>query len=204
MKLMYAPGTCALGIHILLEEIGKPYELVAVDFANRAQYQPEFTGVNPKSKVPVLVRDDGSSLTEYPAISVWLGLVNPDKKLIPADAEGHARMLEAMDYIVATMHMQAFTRYFRPMLFSANEAEHPALKARGEEMFKKGFALMDKALEGKEWVTGAFSLADPALFYVSWWGAERMKATLPPNIAAHYARMRARPSVQRALKQEGF
>ena len=71
MKLYYSPGACSIGIHVLLEEIGKPYEAVPLKFAEGEQYKPEFTGINPKSKVPTLVRDDNSVLTEYPAIAVW-------------------------------------------------------------------------------------------------------------------------------------
>ncbi len=204
MKVYYAPGTCAIGIQILLEEIGKPYESVLVDLANQAQMKAPYLAVNPKSKVPALERDDGSVLTEYQAISVWLGLTNPDKHLIPADAERHARMLEAMDYIVATMHMQSWARIWRPMKFTDNAAEFPVLKARGEEMFVKDFALMDKTLGDKPWVVGDFSLADPALFFVSWWAADRIKFPLPPRVAAHYERMKARPSVQRALAVHGL
>jgi glutathione S-transferase len=204
MKLMYAPGTCAIGVHILLEEIGKPYELVAVDFVNRAQYGPAFTATNPKSKVPVLIRDDGSVLTEYQAISVWLALTNPERRLIPADAERHARMLEVMDYVVGFVHGQAWTRAMRPMVYTPNEAEHEGIKARGREMFDRAMSILDGSVAGKEWVVGDFSLADPALFFVSWWAAERLKTALPPNVAAHYQRMRARDSVRRALTMEGF
>ena len=60
MKLYYAPGACSIGIHILLEEIGKPYDLEAVNLREGAQYQPAFTQVSAKSKVPALQRDDGS------------------------------------------------------------------------------------------------------------------------------------------------
>ena len=56
MKLFYAPGACSIGIHVLLEEIGKPYEGVAVNLREGAQFKPEFTSVNPKSKVPTVVR----------------------------------------------------------------------------------------------------------------------------------------------------
>ena len=52
MKLYHAPGTSAVGIRILLEEIGKPYEVVLLDLAAREQYQPAFSSINPKSKVP--------------------------------------------------------------------------------------------------------------------------------------------------------
>ena len=43
MKLLYSPGACSLGIHVVLEEIGKPYEAQAVNFREREQYQPAFT-----------------------------------------------------------------------------------------------------------------------------------------------------------------
>ena len=72
MKLYYAPGACSIGIHVLFEEIGKPYEAERVNLQQGEQYKPPFTSVNPKSKVPTLVRDDGSVLTEFPAIAYWL------------------------------------------------------------------------------------------------------------------------------------
>lgn len=204
MKLYYAPGACSIGIHVLLEEIGKPYEAELVNLREGAQFKPEFTSVNPKSKVPTLVRDDGSVLTEYPAIAVWLASTFPEAKLLPKDADRLARALEYTDYAVATLHMQGFSRIFRPANFAPSEADHAAVKARGEEIFAKGLGLFDKALEGKEYLLGEFSFADSALFYVSFWWAGRLGKTLPPNVAAHYARMNARPSVQRVLKAEGL
>src|SRR5260370_2566074 len=102
-RLFYAQGACSLGIHVLLEEMGKPYEAELLTLREGAQFKPEFTSVNPKSKVPTLVRDDGSVLTEFPAIAYWLAVSNPQAQLLPADAEGQARALEAMDYVVATL-----------------------------------------------------------------------------------------------------
>jgi len=204
MKLFYAPGACSVGIHVLLEEIGKPYEAVPVNLREGAQYKPDFTSVNPKSKVPTLVRDDGSVLTEYPAIAIWLASAFPEAKLLPKDAEQLARALEYTDYAVATVHMQGFSRIFRPSNFAPNEADHEAVKARGAEIFQKGLDLFDKALEGKEYLLGAFSFADSALWYISFWWAGRLGKPLPKNVAAHYERMNARPSVQRVLKAEGL
>jgi glutathione S-transferase len=204
MKLLYAPGACSLGIHALLEEIGKPYESERINLQGGAQYQAPFTSINPKSKVPTLVRDDGSVLTEFPAIAYWLARTNPQAKLLPDDVDAQARVLEAMDYVVSTMHMQGFTRIFRPGNFSPNEADAEAVKARGKEIFEKGLAIMDKALAGKEYVAGPFSIADAALFYVEFWGAARLKMTLPANCNAHYQRMLARPAVKRMMEQEGL
>ena len=177
MKLYYMPGACSIGIHVLLEEIGKPYDVHKVDGAKQEQYGPDFVALNPKSKVPTLQRDDGSVLTEFPAIAVWLARKNPEAGLLPADADSEARALEAMDYAVSTMHMQGFSRMFRPGNYAPTEADHDKVKARGKEIMEKGLALMDKALEGKEYLAGKFSVADAALFYVSFWAAARMKMT---------------------------
>jgi glutathione S-transferase len=204
MKLLYAPGACSLGIHLLLEEIGKPYEAERVNLQGGAQYQAPFTTVNPKSKVPTLVRDDGSVLTEFPAIAYWLACSNPGAKLLPDDVDSQARALEAMDYVVATIHMQGFTRIVRPGNFSPNAADEDAVKARGREIFEKGLSLMNKTLEGKDYLAGPFSIADAALFYVEFWAAARLKLPLPANCAAHYQRMLARPAVQRMMQQEGL
>ena len=204
MKLYYMPGACSLGIHVLLEEIGKPYDLHKIDGAKQEQYGPDFVKLNPKSKVPTLQRDDGKVLTEFPAIAVWLARKNADKGLLPTDADGEAAALEALDYVVSTMHMQGFSRMFRPVNYAPTEADHDKVKARGKEIMEKGLALMDKALEGKEYLAGKFSVADAALFYVEFWAAGRMKMPLPKNVAAHYARMKARPAVMRVMEQEGI
>ena len=204
MKLFYAPGACSMGIHILLEEIGAPYEAVKLDIRGGESQRPPFSDLNPKGKVPTLQRDDGSVITEYPVIAHYLARTNPAAGLLPADSEAEMHGAEAMDYCVATLHMQGFSRLFRPANFTPNEADHDAVKARGREIIEKGYALLDKQLAGKDWIAGPYSAADSAVFYVSYWGAKRMGMTLPPNLAAHFDRMMARPAVQRMLAAEGL
>ena len=205
MKLYYAPGACSIGIHVLLEEIGKPYQLEAVDLRNGAQFKPPFTNLNPKAKVPTLERDDGSVLTEFPVIAFWLGMQNPQANLIPADSETMVRAAEAMEYAVGTVHGQGFARIFRSERFAPSPSDQDAVKAAGREVVEKGFAVLDEALAGKNYLGGNdLSMADAALFYVEFWGAKRLGIKLPANCAAHFARMMARPAVERAMKQEGL
>lgn len=204
MKLYYSPGACSVGIHMLLEEIGAPFEPVATNLREGAQFKPEFKAVNPKSKVPTLTREDGSVLTEFPAIAFWLAASFPEAGLMPEGADAMARAIEATDYAVATVHMQGFSRIFRPANFATSEADHEAVKARGTEIFTKGLQNLDAALEGRDFFAGRFSFGDAAPFYVSFWAAERLKMELPGRLAAHYAAMRARPSVQRAMQREGL
>ena len=203
MKLYYAPGACSIGIHVLLEEIGKPYDSERVNLQQGEQYKPPFTDVNPKSKVPTLARDDGSVLTECPAIAYWRAKTNPAANLLPDDVDQQARALELTDYAVATIHMQGFGRQFRPSNFTPSAADEETVKARGKEIATKGFALLDKVLNGKDYVTGKFSIADAAVFYTEFW-SKRVGISLPANCAAHLDRMLARPSVQRVMQQEGL
>ncbi len=203
MKLYYSPGACSLGIHVLLEEIGQPYDVELVNVREGAQYSEAYLAISPKSKIPALARDDGSILTEYGAIATWLARTNPAAKLMPLDADAEARAVEAMEYVVATVHMQGFTRIARPANFSPNEADKEQVQARGRDIYTRGLGILDHALEGKEWIAGAYSMADSALFYACCW-APRAEVTLPPHVAAHFARMKARPAVQRALKAEGL
>jgi glutathione S-transferase len=203
MKLYYSPGACSVGIHVLLEEIGKPYHLEAVNLREGAQYKPPFTTVSPKGKVPALERDDGSVLTEFPIIARWLGR---QANLLPKDDEADTRAMEAMEYAVGTMHGQGFARLFRSERFAPSTSDHDAVKAAGREVVEKGFAVLDKALAGRNYIGGNdFSAADTALFYVEFWAAKRLGMKLPANCAAaHFDRMMARPAVQRIMQQEGL
>ena len=203
MKLYYSPGACSLGIHVLLEEVGKPYETELINVREGVQFQPYFTAVSAKSKVPALRRDDGSVLTEYGAIATYIARTNPEAKLMPGDVDSEIRAIEAMDYIVATVHMQGFTRVARPGNFSPNEADKDAVQARGREIYAKGLGLLNETLHGEDWLAGEYSIADSALFYVANW-APRAGVELPAHIAAHFARMKARPAVHRALVAEGL
>lgn len=204
MKLFYAPGACSLGVHILLEEIGKPYEAERVSLKDGEQYREAYVAVTPKSKVPALERDDGSVLTEYGAIATWLARTNPEAKLLPSDPEAEVRSIEAMDYAVATIHMQGFARFARPANFAPDEASKEAVQARGREIMAKGFGILAHKLGDRPWVAGdAFSIGDTAVFYVSSW-APRAGVELPHALAGHFSRMKERPAVQRMMQAEGL
>jgi glutathione S-transferase len=197
MKLYHAPGTSAVGIRILLEEIGKPYEVVLLDLAAREQYQPAFSSINPKSKVPTLVRSDGSVLTEFGAIARWLARTNPEAALMPQDSDGEARATEILDYVVGTVHMRGFSRVIVPMAFGP-KAQHEDIVAAGRGIVPKGFEIIDDNLADKDYAVGRYSYADAALFYVERW-AERFAIRLPPNCRRHHETMMKRPAVKRVL-----
>ncbi|MHB1216117.1 MAG: glutathione S-transferase family protein [Thiobacillus sp.] len=203
MKLYMTPGSCTTGIHVLLEELDLAFEAYIVNLPAGDHMKPEYRAINPKSSIPTLVRDDGSALTEFQAIAWWLARSYPRANLLPGDADGEARVIEAMDYVVGTLHGQGFARIFTTDTFTPNAADHEAVKARGREIVAQGFAIMDATLTGKEYVAGSFSIADAALFYVEFW-ADKLGIELPWNCRAHYQRMLARPVVRRVLREEGY
>jgi glutathione S-transferase len=201
--LCYAKKTCSIGIHVLMEEIGAPYDLKVVDFSKGEQKTPEYKALNPKGKVAALVRDDGSVLTEYAAIAMWLAMTNPDKKLLPSDPEGIARTIEAMDFVVGTVHMLSWRLWRRPDAYSENPDEHEQLRERGMTAMLAALDVVDAQLAGKDYLMGDFTIADTALYYTQYCAADVAGWTLPPNVQAHYERMKMRPSVQASRKLEG-
>ena len=146
-----------------------------------AQFKPPFTGVNAKAKVPTLERDDGSILTEFPVIARWLARQNPQANLIPKDEEADTRAMEAMEYIVGTIHSQGFTRIFRTERFAPSQSDHEAVKAAGREVAEKGFAVIDKALEGKTTSRASFRSPTPRCFMSNSGRAKRLGMKLPDN-----------------------
>lgn len=203
MKFYMTPGSCSTGIHILLEELELVFEVYLVNLMAGDHLKPENLAVNAKATIPTLVRDDGSSVTEFQAIAWWLARTYPKAKLLPEDIESEVRVIETMDYVVGTIHGQGYTRIFTTDNYSANQMEHAAIQARGREIVARGLALMDDVLAGKEYVAGRFSIADAALFYVEFW-ADKIKLDLPPNCLMHYQRMVQRPAVRRVLMEEGY
>lgn len=204
MKLIWGRHTCAIGIHILLEEIGQPYEAQEIDVQGGATQTADFQTLNPKGKVPTLVRDDGSVLTEYGAIATWLARINPQAGLIPDDPEAEARALEIMDYTTGTLHAQGFGRIFLTGRFLPSDLLHEtlelgkaAVRRQGRSTVEEALRLLDRAMADKPYAAGqAFTIADTALFYAERW-APQVEIALPPNLDAHFRRMCARPAVQR-------
>jgi len=127
MKLYWGPYSCAIGIHILLEEPGKPYETEKLDVGGGATHAPPFLSVNPKGKVPTLMRDDGSVLTEFGAIATWLARTNPERDLLPADPEIEARAAETIAYVTGSIHGQGYARLFKPQTFEPQDTVHGTL-----------------------------------------------------------------------------
>lgn len=203
MKLFYSPGACSIGIHVILEEIGKPFETQLVSTRDGSNKKPEYLAINPKAKVPALLRDDGKVLTEFPVIAWWLAKAHPMSNLIAVEFEAEARTLEWMDYLCGTVHPQGFTRQYRPANFAKDAEDEARVIAQGKALTEGYLQVIEKGLAGDPWLLASgYSVADCALFFITNWASGRSGMTLPPKLARHQAAMMARPAVQRALARE--
>ncbi|MCC6075786.1 glutathione S-transferase family protein [Pseudomonas sp. GCM10022188] len=203
MRFYMTPGSCSTGIHILLEELELVFEAHIVDLLAGDHRKPAYLAINPNGTIPTLVLDDGTALTDFQAIAWWLARAYPGRQLIPADAEGLARVQTLLDLAGHEIHGQGFTRIFTTDRYAADPAEQAAVQAEGRARVARGFAAVAPLLAGRDYVTERFGIADGALFYVEFW-AERIGIPLPEPCQAHYRRLLQRRAVRQVLAEEGY
>jgi len=155
--------------------------------------------VNPLGYVPVLELDDGTRVTEGPAIAQYVGDKAPASKIVPASGtKERYQVQEWLNFITSELH-KSFGPLFRPTTPDAyKEISRAAIAGR--------FKWIDGKLAGKQYLMGDTFTAPDAYLYVMTRWAERMEMDLNqwPNLKAFAARMAARPKVQEALKAEGL
>ncbi len=198
MKLYYSPGACSLSPHIALHEAGLAHELVRVDLrAKKLENGDDFLSVNPKGQVPVLVLDNGETLTEGPVIVQAIADKAAAKNLAPAAGSAERyRLQEWLNFITTELHKN-FSPLFSPVL--ADDAKN-FFKDRIMGKFKYA----DGKLASQDYLMGKqFTVADGYLFVMLKW-AERtgMDLSAFKNLMAFKDRVAARPNVQAALKME--
>nr|ABW37058.1 BphK [Sphingomonas sp. LH128] len=199
MKLFISPGACSLAPHIALRETGAAFDAVKVDLATRkVETGDDFLTVNPSGKVPALTLDSGETLTENPAILLYIADQKPDAALAPRDGTlERYRLISRLSFLGSEFH-KAFVPLFTPG--SSDEAK---LAARPPS---DHLGALDKELLDKEHYAGSeFSVADIYLFVMLGWPAHvGIDMSAYPNLGAYCGRIAQRPSVGAALKAEGL
>ena len=201
MKLYTSPGACSMADHIVLQWIGKPFEVQVVSREQRKT--PEFLKLNPAGAVPVL-DDDGWLLTQNAAILNYLADLHPEAKLGGGGTpKGRAEVNRWLAFLNADVH-PAFNPLFGSTSYLGDEAAAKTQDA-ARKTLRGHFERADKQMQGKDWLTGTRSIADPYLFVVTQW-AGKMNIDLSglDNLKAFDQRMSADAGVQAAMKAEGL
>lgn len=214
-KLYYSPNSCSLAPHIVLEEIGEPYETELVLSTNGAMTRtPEWRAINPKGRVPVLTSVAGSIggaanvLTEVPAILNFLADSHPEANLVSKDLAARARANEWLNWLSSNLHAMSFGQIWAPERFIGDECQFDSVRETGRRNLGDQFAYIESLLaDGREWgVPGGYSIVDPYLLVFWRWASARIGMDMSPYPAWNELalRVKARPAVRSVMERTGI
>ena len=201
--LYFYPGACSLSVHAVLEETGHPYRATRIDIHGGENDTAAYRAIHPRGLVPVLATADGY-LTEAPAILLHLAERHPEAELLPA--AGTIARTRAYEWLLlgATHPHPTFSRFMQPeRLVEDGHAADP-VRTRGRTDFWAALRELDGKLAGRTFALGErFSVCDPYLMIFYLWGKFiGLPVEELASYTAHFARVSARPAVQRAIVAE--
>ncbi len=206
IQLYSFPTPNGVKISIALEELGLDYEAHRVSLSDSDVKSPEFLSLNPNNKIPAIIDPngpDGAPLPLFESGAILIYLAEKAGKLIGTTP---AQKYETIQWVMWQMGgvgpMFGQVGFF--VKFAGKEIEDPRPRERYIAEAKRLLAVLDGALEGRDWITGEFSIADIAIcpwlrafdFYEA---RELVGLDSHKNVTAYLDRFLARPAVQRGL-----
>jgi GST-like protein len=184
---------------IMLEEIGMPYEVHAINIGQGDQFKPEYLAINPNNKIPSIIDPDGPggkpfALFESGAILMYLA--EKSGKLWPADVRQRYTVIQWLMFQmggVGPMFGQAnyFYRLEEKVPFAMERFHKEALRLYG---------VLEKALGEREYLAGEYSLADIATYPWVWrHEMHHVKLEEFPHVKRWYDAISDRPAVKRGM-----
>ena len=183
--------------NIMLEEIGLPYTVHAIDISKDEQFAPEFLKISPNNRIPAIVdRDTGMSLMESGAILIYLA--DKTGKLLPKSGMERYKVIEWLMWQMGGPG---------PMLGQVHHfvKYNPGKAPYAEERYLKEAARLYKVLNTQlglhEYVAGEYSIADIAIWpWISRFEWQTINLNDYPNVKRWYLEIAKRPAVQRGYK----
>ncbi len=196
-------------VSIALEEMGLPYDPHLVSFSSNDQLSPEFLSLNPNNKIPAIIDPDGPDGQPLPLFesgAILLYLAEKSGQLLPHDAAGRWATIQWLMFQMGGVGpMFGQVGFFHH--FAGKDIEDPRPRERYYAEAKRLLGVLDRRLEGRDWITGTYSIADIAIcpwlktlrdYYRA--GDQVGWAELK-NVPAWLDRFLARPAVQRGYLQ---
>ncbi len=210
ITLHYHPGNASFAPHVLLQEIGAPFELSLVDRAAGAHKSPDYLLLNPNGLIPVLV-DGDLVLYEAAAICLHLADTHPAAQLAPplASAE-RAHFYKWLVWLTNTMQATLIHYFYGERLVDAgNDAATAQIKAHAQARVVQCLEQIDAHLarHGGPWMMGAqYTALDPYTWMLCRWtrGFSDKPARSHTHIGPYLQRVQQRAAMQRAIAAEGL
>jgi GST-like protein len=188
-------------VHIALEELGLPYEVVPVNIGTGDQFKPEFLAITPNHRIPAIVDPDGPdgkplALFESGAILIYLG--EKTGRLIPADPRARFICLQWLMFQMGGVGPM-FGQYNHFADYAPEKLPYAVERYTNE--VKRLTRVLDKRLGEAEWLAGSeYSIADIASFpWVRHASGRAVDLADYPNVKRWLDAIAARPAVQRGL-----
>lgn len=201
MKLYYSPGACSLATHIVLEWIGKPYEVHKVNI--HGTKSPELLKRNPAGAVPVLEEHDWV-LTQNSAILNYLADKFPAARLGgDGTPRSRAEVNRWLGFVNSDMH-PAFKPLFGATGYLGDAAAIEKSKENARAGIRSLFDIVNTHLTRCDWLANERSVADPYLFVmVRWAKGQKIELSGLDGLERFFQRMSSDPAVRTVLKREG-
>lgn len=202
--LHYFPANASMMPHMLLRELGVPFDLVLIDRANNGQKSSEYLKLNPTGRIPLLVHD-GKPIYETAAISLYLADNHPEKRLAPR--VGDPNRGDYLKWMV--LFTNAFQSEFRAWFYAHEFVDNPAyaesVKAATAARIAATYGRLAEHLANNRWLLGdTFSAADLYLFMFIRWGRVLPNPPRSHDVLRRYAEaVAARPAVIKTFEVEG-
>jgi glutathione S-transferase len=195
----------SLAPHLLLEELGVPYQNIWM--TPEQVRTEEFRRISPLGFIPALGLDDGRAIVESMAIVAFLTDAHADRKLapLPGTAEG-AIYLSTLAFMSSNIYMNTNVSEFAED-YSDDPSAQTQIRKRAENQYHRVFDLLDARLAGDgPFLLGRdFSAADLYLFMMTIWAKPSERALLDrcKSIAQVCDHVRRRPKLKAALEAHG-
>jgi len=200
MKLYEFAPTRSIRVRWTLQELGVDFEAISVDLVAGEHRRPEFLGINPAGKVPVLV-DGDFVLSESVAIVLYLAEKYPDKGLIPRDL-GQRAQLHRWLLFAATELEQPLWRISRHTALYPEDQRLPGDVLLASKEFREMAAVLAKHMQGRQFVVGErVTVADFVVAYTLDWANEARLLDGFPQLLEYVERMYARPHAPPRIAQ---
>ena len=193
---------------IMLEETGLAYEAHFVDIGKDETWEPEFLSLNPNGKIPAILDPDGPGgqpLALFESGAILIYLAEKTGQLMPADAAGRYETIQWVMWQMGGLGpMFGQVGFFNKFAGKAFEDKRPLQRYVTES--KRLLGVLDRRLEGRDWVMGDYSIADISMLgwvrnLIGFYEArELVEFDTLKNVPAWLERGLARPAVQRGLE----
>ena len=186
-------------VSIMVEEVGIPYEVHAINLQKGDQHKPDYLAINPNNKIPAIIDTegpDGKPLTLFESGAILMYLAEKTGKLWPKEMRKRYEVIQWLMFQmggVGPMFGQA--NYF----FRAQEKVPQAIERFHKEALRL-YSVLDKQLGQQEFLAGDYSIADIATYPWVWrHEMHQVKLEQFSNVKRWYDAIAARPAVQRGM-----